>query len=131
MKKLSILFVLFFYLISFASADTLDELLQMKRNPVEAYKQGKALGCSAVIVQTVYDAYDWWFDKGRKAALQDIEVSYLEHTFEFYKDGLAAAEASSERYSLVVNARYAELYAQACERGFKDGYEKVSELTNL
>lgn len=122
MKKTGIALMLMMLSTAVLSADQLDQLLAHKNNPVAAFQTGKAIGCSPVIVSTVFDAYDWWYKKGKEAASRDLEIAWLNSTAENFNSGLAEAAEASSRYSAVVNTRYQELFTLACERGFRKGY---------
>lgn len=128
MKKITLLVVLILFSTTILSADMLDELLKNKSNPIEAFHEAKKLGCSEVIVMTIYDAWDFWYEKGQKAARKDFKASGMDNCFDSYNEGLKAAEKSSERYSSVVHSRYQKLFTLACERGFRQGYYKTTQL---
>ncbi len=107
--------------------DEFEELMKLRKTKVELLHYAKRIGCSDMIVYTLFDTYDWWKKKGREAAKKDIAMGEKYIDYSHYTKGLKASRENAKRFSEVVHSRYVALFNVACEKGFIDGYTKYSK----
>lgn len=125
MKKILLAISFLFFATAMLSADMLSEIIFFRYDRIQAYRYGNQIGCSDIIVDSVLSVYEEWYAEGRKAARKDLSFLDAFRDYSAYRLGMDAARQTGEKTATVVHERYAEMFQQACQRGFSHGYFSI------